>query len=152
MIKILLLTSILFVGNFCILACNESKSENTKNMAKPIELTKAQFLSRIANYESNSREWKYLGDKPAIVDFWAPWCGPCRVIAPTLEELANEYQGEIYIYKINVDNEPELASAFGITSIPTLFFIPMNGTPQMAQGALPKATLKDAIEKVLLKK
>ena len=100
---------------------------------------------------TNPTEWKYLGDKPALVDFYADWCGPCKVVAPILEELANEYDGEIYIYKIDTEQEQELASFFGIRSIPSLLFIPINGQPQMVAGAMPKANLKDAIETVLLK-
>lgn len=119
---------------------------------KTIHLTKAEFLAKVANYETNPTEWKYLGDKPALIDFYADWCGPCKAIAPTLEELAAEYGNELYIYKINTETEPELATAFGIRSIPSLLFVPMDGQPQMAQGALPKYQLKEAINKVLLKK
>jgi len=119
---------------------------------KTIPLTKEEFLSKVANYEKSPEEWKYLGDKPAVIDFYASWCGPCKMIAPLLEELAAEYGDQIYVYKINTEEEQELAAAFGIRSIPTLLFVPMNGEPQMAQGAMPKASLKEAIEKVLLKK
>lgn len=129
-------------------------SETTKkeNKMKTIHLTKAEFLAKVANFEANPTEWKYLGDKPAVIDFYADWCGPCKAIAPTLEELAAEYDGQVYIYKINTEKEPELAAAFGIRSIPSLLFVPMNESPQMAQGALPKPQLKEAIDKVLLKK
>jgi thioredoxin len=119
---------------------------------KTIHLTKSDFLTKVANYETTPNEWKYLGDKPAIVDFYASWCGPCKTIAPILEELAAEYGDQIYIYKVDTEEEQELAAAFGIRSIPTLLFIPMDGEPQMAQGAMPKASFKEAIEKVLLKK
>ncbi len=118
---------------------------------KTIHLTKQEFLTKVANYEESPSEWKYLGDKPAIVDFYASWCGPCKTIAPILDDLAEEYDGQIYIYKIDTEEEEELAAAFGIRSIPTLLFIPMEGQPQMAQGALPKATFKQAIDEVLLK-
>ncbi len=117
-----------------------------------IHLTKDQFLTKVANYEENPTEWKYLGDKPAIIDFYASWCGPCKTIAPILEELAQEYKDEIYIYKINTEEEQELAAAFGIRSIPSLLFVPMNEAPQMAMGAMPKNSFKEAIDKVLLKK
>lgn len=129
-----------------------SETKNVENKVKTILLTKAEFLEKIANYEANPSEWKYLGDKPALIDFYADWCGPCKKVAPILEELANEYDGEIYIYKIDTEQEQELASVFGIRSIPSLLFVPMTGQPQMVAGAIPKAKLKDAIEKVLLKK
>lgn len=119
---------------------------------KTIHLNKIEFLTKIADYESNPNEWKYLGDKPAIIDFYADWCGPCKAIAPVLEELAAEYDGEIYIYKVDTESEVELASLFGIRSIPSLLFIPMDGKPQMAQGAAPKPELKKAIDEILLKK
>ena len=118
---------------------------------KTIPLTKDEFLAKVADYNESPDEWKYLGDKPAIIDFYASWCGPCKVIAPILEELAVEYAGKIYIYKVNTEEEEELASVFGIRSIPSLLFVPMYGSPQMAQGAMPKSAFKDAIEKVLLK-
>lgn len=129
----------------------QTNNKNAKNM-KTIALTKADFLKKVADYEKNPEEWKYLGDKPALIDFYASWCGPCKALAPVLEELAAEYGDQIYIYKINTEEEQELAAAFGIRSIPTLLFIPMEGKPQMAQGALPKASLKEAIDKVMLGK
>lgn len=130
----------------------EKATNKTENKMKTIHLSKSDFLTKVANYETTPNEWKYLGDKPAIVDFYASWCGPCKTIAPTLEELAAEYGDQIYIYKVDTEEEQELAAAFGIRSIPTLLFIPMDGEPQMAQGAMPKASFKEAIEKVLLKK
>lgn len=134
---------------------NSSKTEEpakTENKVKTIHLNKIDFLKKVANYEANPNEWKYLGDKPALIDFYADWCGPCKAVAPVLEELAKEYDGEIYIYKIDTEAELELSALFGIRSIPSLLFIPMNGTPQMAQGTLPKNALKEAIDKVLLEK
>lgn len=112
-------------------------------------LTKETFLSKVFNYETN-KEWKYEGTMPAIIDFYANWCGPCKMVAPILEELADEYKDKIKIYKINTEEEQELAGAFGIRSIPSLLFIPGEGQPQMAAGALPKETLKEVIENVLL--
>lgn len=139
-------------------ACKEQpkSSEGSKgamegeHKMKTIHLTKAEFLKKVTNYEANPNEWKYLGDRPALIDFYADWCGPCKAIAPILEELAGEYGDRIYIYKIDTDKEQELASLFGIRSIPSLLFIPMNGAPQMAQGALPKPELKKAIDEILL--
>lgn len=129
---------------------NKKKNETTK--MGTIQLTKAEFLTKVANYEANPNEWKYLGDKPCIIDFYASWCAPCKVIAPILEELAKEYHGQIYIYKVDTEKEQELAAAFGIRSIPTLLFCPMGENPQMAQGAMPKEAFKKAIEEVLLKR
>ena len=130
----------------------ETNSNNTTNMTtKTIHLTKADFLAKVANYEKNPQTWEYLGDKPAIIDFYADWCGPCKMVAPILEQLAAEYEGQIYIYKVDTEEEQELAADFGIRSIPTLLFVPMNEAPQMAQGALPKDAFKQAINEVLLK-
>ncbi len=142
---------ILLVGIFATSCNGNEQSKNEKNM-KTIHLTKSEFLSKVANYETNPKEWKYLGDKPALIDFYADWCGPCKALSPVLEELAKEYDGEIYVYKINTEDEQELAALFGIRSIPSLLFVPMEGQPQMAVGALPKADLKKGIESILLKK
>jgi len=114
-------------------------------------LTSSEFKEKVFDYENNT-EWKYNGTLPCIVDFYASWCGPCKVIAPILEELASEYDGQIYVYKIDTEKEQELAAAFGISSIPTLLFVPMGESPQIAQGALPKANLKEIIDNFLLKK
>ena len=118
---------------------------------KTIKLNKADFLSKVANYETSPSTWKYVGDKPALIDFYADWCAPCRAIAPVLEELAAEYDGKIYIYKVDTQSEEEISALFGIRSIPSLLFIPMDEMPQMAQGALPKHELKKAIDDFLLK-
>ena len=128
-----------------------NQSKEVKKMGT-IHLTKAEFISKVANYEANPTEWKYLGDKPCIIDFYAAWCGPCKTIAPILEDLAKEYEGQIYIYKIDTEAEQELAAAFGIRSIPTILFCPMGEAPQMAQGAMPKDAFKKAISELLLKK
>lgn len=133
---------------------NKQVNNNSKEIKKmgPIHLTKAEFLAKVANYEENPSKWVYLGDKPCLIDFYASWCGPCKTIAPILEDLAKEYDGQIYIYKVNTEEEQELAGDFGIRSIPTLLFCPMNEAPQMAQGAMPKEAFKQAIDEVLLKK
>lgn len=149
-----ILFSLLLVLSISCTQKNKNEQETTKKESKmkTIELTKADFLKKVMNYEENPTEWKYEGDKPCIIDFYANWCGPCKIIAPILEELAAEYEGQIYVYKVNTEEQQELAGAFGIQSIPSLLFCPMEGQPQMAQGALPKETLKEAINEVLLKK
>jgi thioredoxin 1 len=111
-------------------------------------LTTEEFKSKVFNWEE-SNEWKYQGDLPAIVDFYADWCGPCKMVAPILEELSKEYEGKIHIYKVDTDKEQELAMAFGIQSIPSILFIPMDDKPQMAAGALPKESLQQVIKDVL---
>lgn len=127
--------------------------EETAAMEKPttkvVHITKADFLKKVYDFEKNHDEWKYLGSQPAIVDFYADWCGPCRQLSPVLDELAKEYSGKLTIYKVNVDNERGLATFFGIRSIPTLLFIPMKGKPQRSLGALSKTELKGIIKDVL---
>ncbi len=113
-------------------------------------LTKETFLNKVFNYEQN-KDWDFEGELPCLIDFYADWCQPCKIVAPILEELSKEYEGKINIYKINTEEETELAAAFGIRSIPSLLFCPKDGQPQMAMGALPKDNLKQAIEEVLLK-
>lgn len=119
---------------------------------KTINLTKGGFLNRVADFENNPNEWKFLGRRPAIIDFYAPWCGPCKALSPVLDEVAALYDGQVDIYKVNVDDEEELASIFQIRSVPTLVFVPMEGEMQVAQGALPKRQLVQVIDEVLLKK
>ncbi len=113
-------------------------------------LTKQLFLEKVFNYEQN-KEWKFEGGLPCIIDFYADWCGPCKTVAPILEEISEEYKGKINIYKVNTEQETELAAAFGIRSIPSLLFVPKDEQPQMAMGALPKETFKQVIDEVLLK-
>ena len=113
-------------------------------------LSAHDFKEKVFNYETG-KEWKYEGNLPAIVDFYADWCQPCKMVAPLLEELAIEYAGKIVVYKVNTENEQELASVFGIQSIPTLLFIPKEGQPQAAMGALPRQTFEKVIQDVLLK-
>ena len=113
-------------------------------------LTRQTFLDKVFNYEVN-KEWKFEGELPCIIDFYADWCGPCKMVAPILEELSSEYAGRINIYKIDTEAEQELAGAFGIRSIPSMLFIPKEGQPQMAVGAMHKDSLKKAISDVLLK-
>jgi thioredoxin 1 len=113
-------------------------------------LTKETFLKKVYDYEKN-QEWKFEGTLPCIIDFYADWCGPCKMVAPILEELSKEYDGKINIYKVDTEAEQELAGAFNIRSIPSMLFIPVKEQPQMSVGALPKESLKKAISDVLLK-
>jgi thioredoxin 1 len=115
-----------------------------------VHLTAQEFKEKVFNYETG-KEWKYEGTLPAIIDFYADWCSPCKMVAPILEDLALEYSGKIMVYKVNTENEQELASVFGIQSIPTLLFIPTEGQPQAAMGALPRQTFEKVIQDVLLK-
>jgi thioredoxin len=113
------------------------------------KLTTASFKEQVFNYEEGT-EWKYMGSLPAIIDFYADWCGPCRMVAPVLEELSEEYKDKVIIYKVDTETEEELSSVFRIQSIPSILFIPMEGTPMMQAGALPKHVLKEVIEESLL--
>lgn len=122
---------------------------NCQNLNMMIEhLTAETFKEKIFDYENN-KEWKYQGDKPCIIDFYADWCQPCKMVAPVLEELAGDYNGKLNIYKVDTEKERELAGMFGIQSIPSLLFVPLEGMPQMAQGALPKETFEKAFKEVL---
>jgi len=120
-------------------------------IASVVHLTKADFFAKIADCRNYPVDWKYLGNKPAIIDFYADWCGPCKIIAPTLEKLAIEYAGKIIIYKVNIDNEGELALIFNIEAIPALLFIPLDEHPQMIVGALSEEDFKKNIDNYLLK-
>ncbi len=111
-------------------------------------LTKQTFLEKVFNYEQNN-EWKFEGDLPCVIDFYADWCGPCKMVAPIMEELSEDYAGKVNIFKINTEQEQELAGAFGITSIPSVLFCPKDDKPRMAVGALPKEGYEKAIEDVL---
>lgn len=140
----LLFATILFAG-FTTQAQDDNK-------IKPEHLTVETFKELVYNYEANPDEWVFEGDKPCVVDFYADWCKPCKLIAPIMEELANEYKGEVNIYKINTEQQRELSRVFGVRSIPTVLFVPMKGKPQMSQGALPKESFKQAIDEFLLEK
>lgn len=154
---------ILFAGVLALTSCGSKSTREIKETNEEqvvvtetqetgtIPLTQADFLTKVYNYEKNPQKWTYEGDKPAIIDFYADWCPPCRQIAPILEELAGEYADDIYIYKVNVDNEKELASLFGIQTIPTMLYMPMQGDPQSFAGASSKADINAKIKDILLK-
>src|SRR5688500_9678110 len=114
------------------------------------QMTKEDFLEKVFDYTKES-DWKFAGSLPAIIDFYADWCGPCKAVAPALEELSNEYEGKLLIYKIDTDKEAELSALFAIQSIPTFLFIPVEGTPMLQKGALQKSVFKKVIEERLLK-
>ncbi len=130
----------------------DNNASATAAEGQVIMLTKAMFLEKVYDYEKNPKAWTFKSDKPCVIDFYADWCRPCKQVAPIMAELAEKYKGEIIIYKVNTDQERELAQFFEIRSIPTVFFCPPTGEPQMTQGALPKETFEKVITDVLLKK
>jgi len=137
-------------------AVNDPSSASAVS-GKPVNLTKQDFLEKVMNYEKNQTEWVYEGDRPALIDFYADWCGPCRMAAPVLEELAKEYEGKIHVYKVDTQKERELASVFGIQSIPAFLFVPQEGRPTMSNGIAqtPEATkemFRQMIDEILLGK
>jgi thioredoxin len=142
---------IIATATSCGLINNKNKKMETeeKNM-KTIQLTKEEFKKKVMDYENN-KEWNFIGDKPAIIDFYATWCGPCKATAPILEEIACDYEDKIDVYKVDVDQEQELAALFGVRSIPTLLFIPKEGSPQMKVGALSRSGFEEMIKSFLLK-
>lgn len=142
----------LFVIPLLSMTVNCSNAQSNKAEGEVIVMNKADFLAKIYNYEVNSEEWVYEGNKPCIIDFYADWCGPCKRVAPIMKELAAKYRDDVVFYKIDVDNERELASVFGISSIPLILFVPVKGKPQASLGALPRETLVEQIESFLLEK
>jgi thioredoxin 1 len=118
-------------------------------VSEVVYLTTQEFKEKVFNYEVNE-EWKYEGQLPAIIDFYADWCAPCKMVAPILQDIAKDYTGKLIVYKVNTESEMELAAAFGISSIPTLLFVPMTGQPQAAMGALPRQSFDKAIQDILL--
>lgn len=150
--KKIITTFILIFASVLTYACTDGaqqkeqmKGEKTQNEGKVIVMNKDIFIKDIFDYEK-SQEWKYKGDKPAIIDLYADWCGPCRMTAPIMKDLAKEYADKITIYKVNVDKEKELAALFNATSIPLFVFVPMKGEPQLFRGAADKATYKKMID------
>lgn len=141
--KAIRLFAIVAFLSLCSAACAQKK---------PVEIGKKEFLSKVTDYETNPNAWNYLGDKPAIIDFYADWCKPCKIVEKPLEELAKEYEGRIYVYKVNVDKQKDLAKDIGISSIPTIIFAPVGKDPQILMGAKSKEDLRELIESVLLGK
>ena len=143
------------VASFILISCNagsqpaEVKKAVTANVVT--QLSDEGFKKMIFNYDVN-KEWKYEGDKPAIIDFYADWCNPCRQLSPLVEEIAKEYEGKIVVYKVDTEIEKSLAQNLGISGLPTLLFIPAKGEPQLSVGLLPKESLVKAINEVLLTK
>lgn len=156
---------LLMVTAMALTACspqNSKKSQTTDNVNKELkvkekknmtvtELTTSEFKKRVMDFDKHPQEWVFEGDKPAIIDFYATWCGPCKATAPILDELANDYAGKVDIYKVDVDQQQELAALFGVRSIPSLLFIPKEGKPQMQVGAMNKQQFEAAIKSTLLK-
>ncbi len=148
-------------GNFSESAAIQSNTADTltekqsqtedSSAGKVSHLTTADFKKKVMNYEKHQKEWVFEGSRPAVIDFYATWCHPCKLTSPIVEQLANEYQGKIDFYKIDIDKEPELAAVFGIRSVPTFLFIPVKGTPTMQLGAMPKTEFEKIIKSVFVK-
>ncbi|MDH6312826.1 thioredoxin 1 [Parabacteroides sp. PFB2-10] len=151
-VKSLFFVVVLLISVSCTLSAKTGDKQTEKATGEVIVLNKADFIAKVFNFEKNADSWKYEGDKPCIIDFYADWCAPCKKIAPVLTELAAAYKDDIIIYKVNVDNEKELAALFGIQSIPSLLFVPVSGQPMMAQGAMPKEKFIEQIDSFLLNK
>lgn len=141
---------------FCVLFCSMVWPMNAQQAipqqvqnGKPIKVDKAQFLKYIYNYEAHPDQWTYEGSIPCIIDFYADWCGPCRRLAPILEQIAKKYKGKVIVYKVDTESQRDLAAYFSIQSLPTLVFVPVEGTPQAAMGLMPKEDIEKIIEEVL---
>src|SRR5208283_4306216 len=138
----------LFLSN-CKSQIKNTQSDNNTT-GEVIMLTDASFKTNVFNY-TTAKNWEYLGSKPCIIDFYADWCGPCRMLSPRIEELAKEYAGKIVFYKVNTDQQQMLSSKMGISSLPTVLFCPLKGMPQASLGLVPKETLIKAVNDILLK-
>ncbi len=150
--KVLAIVAIVMISVITIAFAQSSGEKKEKvQTGVVLQMNNELYIKNITDYR-NANEWKYKGDLPAVIDFYADWCGPCKKVAPLMKELAKEYEGKIKIYKVNVDNEKDLASALNIESLPTILFIPMKGVPQVVIGSADKATFKQAIDQVLLGK
>jgi thioredoxin len=133
------------------LAGNGCASGSDDKSGEVIPMDKAMFLNEVFDYTTETKEWKFKGDKPVIIDLYADWCGPCRMVAPIMKTLAKEYKDSVVFYKVNVDQEKELAAFFNVSSIPLFVFIPVDGEPLLMKGAADKDTYVQAIKDILLK-
>lgn len=147
-----IITTLIVLCSLFTISCAQSKKEEESEKNAVIQMNRQMFLDKVFDYTTGATEWKYQGNKPAVIDFYATWCGPCRMVAPILKDLSNEYGDSIVIYKVDTDKEKELSMAMGIQSLPTIVFIPKNGQPQIIVGAADKATFRRAIDEVLLNK
>lgn len=148
MTKIGIVAALALLAGIAVPAAGRAETKNSKTM-KAIELTEAEFRTAIFDY-TKSNDWKYAGDQPAVIDFYATWCGPCKMMAPVMETLAAEYAGRVRVYKVDVDKEQQLAALFGVRSIPTFLFIPKEGKPQHATGAMGIDDMRKIIDSTLL--
>ena len=139
------------IFNNCSAGNKDNKVKKPATNDIVLSLTNEAFKKMIFNYDVN-KEWKYEDSKPAIIDFYADWCPPCRQLSPLVEEIAKEYNGKIVVYKVNTDEEKGLAQCMGISSLPTLLYIPVKGKPQITLGMLPKETIVKMINEILLTK
>ncbi len=146
----------IFLATFSLSACNSNAGNNTgapeNAEGQVVKLTAESFQKLVWDYKKNPQEWVFLGDQPVIIDFYADWCRPCKMVAPIMDELSKEYKGKVRIYKVNTDEQRELAGLFQIKSIPAMLFIPKNGKPQMSVGALQKPAYVEMINNVLIVK
>jgi thioredoxin len=152
--------SVFAISMFMFFSCNNKAKQDTvnsnssnkfDNQGKVVQMTKTSFIDLVMDFEKSPKTWSFKGEKPAVVDFYADWCRPCKMIAPIMEELAKEYQGKINIYRVNVDNEKELSQFFNIESIPAILFSPLKGEPSMQAGAMSKEQYKEIFDNFLLK-
>lgn len=158
--KVLMLSATLLLSVGTLTASCTTKNDSRQEQAAPsqanegedgkiIHITAEYMREHIYDYTANPQEWVYKGDKPAIIDFYADWCGPCRSLSPKLEQVAKKYAGKLTVYKVNVDNEKELASLFGVRSIPMVLFVPVKGIPTQTMGNLPMESIEEAIAQIM---